>query len=294
MLNIEDLYLFDLVVKHGSFSSASSYTFLTPQALTHRIDKLEKQLGVQLFIRSFHGVKLTAAGKKLHFSAESLIKESQILVKDLQRFQKKDNIIRIGTSILNPVTRITPLLNEVLKKLPGYKIQYVPLETLDIIFPNVYSHLGEDIDLIFGIFETFNNTNFIKLKDLSYVVFMNWQDPLAKKETITLEDLQNKTLTFPAKHTSVASEEIYQEIKERNININYQITDNHYLVLTLNRFIETGQYLLIPSSDNLLPGLVSKTIDLKAKIPYGIITPKHPTKALAKFITKLKDEINNN
>ena len=84
MLNIADLFLFEQVVKYGSFTKAAPHTYMTTPALTHRTTELEKTLNVQLFERTSQGVSLTSAGHLLHQQAPKLIQASQSLIQNVQ------------------------------------------------------------------------------------------------------------------------------------------------------------------------------------------------------------------
>lgn len=66
----------------------------------------------------------------------------------MQATQQRKNIIRIGTSTINPATELNWLWNKLLADLPDYQIIFVPLETYDLLYPNFYDYLGEDIDLV--------------------------------------------------------------------------------------------------------------------------------------------------
>lgn len=291
MFNISDLYLFQKVVKYGSFTKAASYTFITPQALAHRIKLLEEQVGTRLFNRSSTGVTLTQSGQKLYKLSSKLIDESQNIMKEVTQVQDNPKVIRVGVSSINPISEIYALLNKVLEKLPDYKIQCIPLENLKLIFPNFYQHLGEEVDLVFnpsGFASTPEEANFIKFDDLPFAIGMQANDPLTKNKSIELADLENKELTLPPLNSSAKIDQFYDLAKQKNMNINFKETDIHYTISTFNNFMIDGQYLLtFPCWDNLIPGLVTKKLNINLTIPYGIMTPKNPNNDVAKFVEEL-------
>jgi len=51
--------------KHLNLTAAAKEMFVTPSALSHQIRGLEEMLGIKLFIRSRHGLKLTDAGRQI-------------------------------------------------------------------------------------------------------------------------------------------------------------------------------------------------------------------------------------
>jgi DNA-binding transcriptional LysR family regulator len=61
---IADLLAFEAVARRRSFASAAAERHLTASAVSHQIARLEARLGVRLFERNAHGVRLSAAGEQ--------------------------------------------------------------------------------------------------------------------------------------------------------------------------------------------------------------------------------------
>ena len=59
-----NLLAFEAVARRKSFAVAAAELKLTASAISHQVARLESQLGVRLFERSAHGVRLSAAGEK--------------------------------------------------------------------------------------------------------------------------------------------------------------------------------------------------------------------------------------
>jgi DNA-binding transcriptional LysR family regulator len=68
------LKTFFTVIESGSFSKAAAELYLTPSAVLHQIRALEKDLGVELFLRTSKGVTLTPAGEYLEAHGHSFIR----------------------------------------------------------------------------------------------------------------------------------------------------------------------------------------------------------------------------
>lgn len=56
------LSTFEVAARHESFALAADELALTPSAVSHRINQLEEELGIQLFVRSHRKVELTREG----------------------------------------------------------------------------------------------------------------------------------------------------------------------------------------------------------------------------------------
>lgn len=240
-------------------------------------------------------MKLTRAGKALAERANSLIKESNHLVQKIQNIGADQQIIRVGTSTINPASEIRPYLAAALRKLSAYEIQYIPLETLNALFPRFYQELGQEVDIMFGpsgFASTKEKTKFIKLKDMSFQLAMHSTDPLAQKAAISLKDLSGKTVTLPPYHSSEIIDHFYDLVREKRLPINLKATDRHYSISTFNKFVQEGSYLWsLPCWDHVLPGLVNRAVKLDLNIPYGIMTPLKPNPAVRKFVQVLTQTI---
>lgn len=60
---VANLVAFEAVARRRSFALAAAELHLTASAVSHQISRLEAHLGVRLFERSAHGVRLSAAGE---------------------------------------------------------------------------------------------------------------------------------------------------------------------------------------------------------------------------------------
>lgn len=61
---ITNLLAFETVARRRSFGVAAAELHLTASAVSHQVARLESELGVRLFERSAHGVRLTGAGEQ--------------------------------------------------------------------------------------------------------------------------------------------------------------------------------------------------------------------------------------
>ncbi|EUA38839.1 bacterial regulatory helix-turn-helix, lysR family protein [Mycobacterium avium subsp. avium 2285 (R)] len=75
--------------------------------------ELEAELGVQLFVRSYHRVELTEAGQALAGRVRGILEEVDALKPALQRFREGQRRIRIGASHLAPPRDVDRFLSVV-------------------------------------------------------------------------------------------------------------------------------------------------------------------------------------
>ena len=61
---VTNLLAFEAVARRRSFAFAAAELHLTASAISHQVARLEADLGVRLFERSAHGVRLSTAGEQ--------------------------------------------------------------------------------------------------------------------------------------------------------------------------------------------------------------------------------------
>lgn len=62
------------VADTGSFNKAAEQNYITPTAVIKQINLLEAELGIQLFVRTHRGVRLTEAGQSLYKDSKYIIR----------------------------------------------------------------------------------------------------------------------------------------------------------------------------------------------------------------------------
>ncbi len=84
------LRAFAVAGRHASLRAAAEELFVTPSALSHQIRGLEKQLGVQLFIRSQQGLQLSKLGRLLHPQVDNAFSQMVDALSDIQSAGQSD------------------------------------------------------------------------------------------------------------------------------------------------------------------------------------------------------------
>lgn len=65
---LSKLHTFEVAARHCSFSMAAQELSMTPSAISHRINGLEEELGIQLFKRSHRKISLTTEGERIYLT----------------------------------------------------------------------------------------------------------------------------------------------------------------------------------------------------------------------------------
>jgi DNA-binding transcriptional LysR family regulator len=96
VINLNHLYYFYEVARHGSFTRAARELLVSQSALSVQIRALERALGGALFDRRRNGVVLTDSGQRAFEVAERVFTEVDRLVAD---FQKTDRLVSAAVNV---------------------------------------------------------------------------------------------------------------------------------------------------------------------------------------------------
>ena len=82
---ITNLLAFEAVARRRSFAHAAAELHLTASAVSHQVARLESDLGVRLFERSAHGVRLSAAGMQYLERVGGALSAISVATEDLRQ-----------------------------------------------------------------------------------------------------------------------------------------------------------------------------------------------------------------
>lgn len=97
-MNLTHLYYFTIIVEEMSISAAAKRLFISQQAVSSAIIKLESDLGVKLFERT-PGLVLTPIGGKVYENALLLLRQRDTLLHEVAMYKEgKSGILTIGAA----------------------------------------------------------------------------------------------------------------------------------------------------------------------------------------------------
>lgn len=191
-MDIRQLQYFISVADHLNFTEASKHLFVAQSAVSYQISALEKNLGVKLFLRDKHVVRLTSAG-------EVFLKEANYVIDQFDNAIRKAQQADAG--ILGNL-RISILGVRVISQLPDL------LRTFRMNFPDINLELeqmnaeqitnaleNENLDIGFTrSFSVQDNPNLIykKVYTDSISIVMRYDHPMANLASINISDLVNE------------------------------------------------------------------------------------------------------
>ncbi|PID68271.1 MAG: DNA-binding transcriptional regulator OxyR [Flavobacteriia bacterium] len=175
------------VAKHRNFTEAAKHSFVTQPTLSMQIQKLEEELGVQIFNRKKKPIELTGIGQKIVEQAQLIVNESQRM-NDIVDQQKGfvGGEFRLGI-IPTIIPTLLPLFLKVfIKKYPKVNLIINELTTEEM----VKQLANGTIDV--GIAATPLEHEFIKERPLYYEPFVGFvptNHRLFEKKTLRADDL---------------------------------------------------------------------------------------------------------
>lgn len=186
MTLVELRYILALA-KFKHFGQAAKHCHVSQPTLSVAINKLEQELGTQIFERHSKEVRVTEIGEQLLLHARRALAETDEMVKlTTNKNHQLSSPLRVGA-----IYTIGPYLFPNL--IP--QLQKIAPEMPLIIEEDYTKHLKEklregSLDAIF-VALPFSDTNVVAkaLYDEPFVVLMRQDHPLAKKESIEKEDL---------------------------------------------------------------------------------------------------------
>ena len=119
------LQCFVTLSKHLNFKTAAYEMYLSTSAMSDRIKKLEKELGVDLFDRNTRSVQLTASGISLLPHAQQLLQQAWQWVELTQMKETKTTYhLKLGTRFELGLSWLVPAIPLLKEKVPHRNIDF--------------------------------------------------------------------------------------------------------------------------------------------------------------------------
>lgn len=95
-MDIDQARTFTEIVRCGSLVAAAERLFVSQTAISARVQRLEQQLGCQLFIRSRNGATLTSDGEAFIIYANQMVQTWEAARRDLPLPQGCQQVLHVG------------------------------------------------------------------------------------------------------------------------------------------------------------------------------------------------------
>ena len=191
-MTITQLYYVLAVAENKNFTLAAEKCFVTQPTLSMQIQKLEDELGIQIFDRTKKPIGLTEVGSKIVTQAKNIVNEAN-RIKDIVDQQKGfiGGDFRIGMIPTVMPTLLPMFLNTFIKKYPKVNLIVEELNTSDLITKLKNGHL--DCAIAATPLEE-ENIKEIVLYFEPFVAYMPENHESFTKKEITIDDLDLDTI----------------------------------------------------------------------------------------------------
>lgn len=141
---VTNLMAFETVARRRSFAMAAVELHLTASAVSHQVARLESDLGVRLFERSAHGVRLSAAGEQYLSRVSGALAALAAATDDLRQGVRNSLFVHSAPSIAS--LWLMPRLRSFAQAFPDISLNLSAAHT-----PSDFALGQADIDIRYGI-----------------------------------------------------------------------------------------------------------------------------------------------
>lgn len=295
MMYNPQLETFICVVESGSFSKAAEKLYISAPAVIKQINSLETNLGVQLFSRTHRGLAVTEAGKSIYKDAKYIIEYSKESIKRAKAaMQPSEEVIRVGISLMTPPQVFVELWPKIQKLYPDMKFKLIPFENTPENAREILANLGQNIDVVTGIFDDtllkLRGCDAVPISIEPFCVAVSIHHRLAKKQKISLKDMEGETLMLMKRGWSYCVDEIRDYLLKSYPEINI-VDFELYNVEVFNRCENNNELLLaVKGWESVHPLIKIIPVEWDYKIPFGLLCSNEPSdkvKRLKRAIEKV-------
>lgn len=298
-MRIQQLHYIVKIVETGSMNEAAKQLFITQPSLSNAVRDLEREMGIEIFIRNPKGITLTKDGVEFLSYARQILEQTALLE---ERYKSKNTnrelfsvssqhyafVVNAFVSLLEgtDMSRYELFLREtrtyeIIDDVKNFRSE------IGVLFLNSYNH-----DVLTKMFDD-NYLTYTSLFRTRPHIFVSKNNPLASKKLVTMEDLED----FPylsydqGIHNSFYfSEEIFSQIPhKKSIVVSDRATLFNLLIGLDGYTIATGILNSNLNGDNI----VSIPLDVEDMI--DIVYIRHEKANLSKmgerFIEYLLEEV---
>ena len=269
-MTITQLRCFIEVARQLNFARAAETLYISQPAVSHQIRALENELGVRLFDRTRHVVALTSAGESFYHDTVDLMDRLTLAIQRAQNTQAMfSEELRVGYSGSMQIKKLPQIYRQYQKLCPQVHI-------LNEALPAPQWNRGFDkgtLDIVFDSRDELVSSSPLEYRRLyqgQMVCVMYQEHPLAKRESITLEQLNGEVLILlDMAHISARMTTAQDLIRQKCPQAVYYFSSSaeHSLPMIQGHvgLAVMPDFVYVP-----LPGLVAVPIDPMLDVEYGI------------------------
>lgn len=188
MIEFNQLEQLICIAKNKTISKAAQELLISQPALSRSMQRLESDLGVELFDHYKNRIELNKNGELVVKHAQKIIKSIQTMVDDVQEYDRSFHTISIATCSPAPMWDIEPLIKELY---PQINIQTAVINKKDLL-----TKLKEKEYHLVITPEYIDDSQYfcIPYVEEDLLLSLPLNHPLASKKEIKFHDLDGQTM----------------------------------------------------------------------------------------------------
>lgn len=279
-MKLHQLKYFIEVVLSGSINEAARRLYISQPTLSKAIKELENDLGIVLFTRTSTGISLSPDGAEFLSYARQINEQVELLERRYFDTEPSQQLFSVSSQ---HYSFVVDAFVEMIRKYGGDKYQFTIRETRTYEIIDDVKNLTSEIGVLY--ISAFNEKvllQLIKEKGLKFTqlfeahphIFISKTNPLAKRDSVTLEDLDPyPRLAFEQGeyNSFYYSEEVFSTIPSpKSIQVSDRATLFNLLIGLDGYTISTG----ILSEDLDSSEIVQVPLEVEDKIKVGWVVNK--------------------
>ncbi|WP_119167042.1 LysR family transcriptional regulator [Algihabitans albus] len=201
-MDLQSLRCFSVLAETLHFRRAAERLNMTQPALSLRLKRLEDELGLRLFERSRSAVALSEAGQEFLPHAEQLLCQASIARETAAQIATgQAGHLRIGYTPVSFFGYVPDLIRSY-----AVKLSRVRMSLTELLSDEVEAALAaREIDV--GFLHPPVRRSDLRIHDLrseSFLVALSSENPLARKPSLTLQDLAGEDFVLPGRKVGPA------------------------------------------------------------------------------------------
>lgn len=125
-ITLDLLRALDAIDQRGSFAAAAAALHKVPSALTYTVQKVEQDLGIELFDRSGHRAKMTPAGRLILDEGRGILRDIDTLASSAKKIASGwEPELRIGVDTIFEPSRLFGLIQTFNQEHPYIKVHLI-------------------------------------------------------------------------------------------------------------------------------------------------------------------------
>lgn len=274
------------IVNCGSISEAAKRLFITQPSLSNAVKELEKELGIEIFLRSNRGISLSLDGAEFLGYARQVVEQSDLLEQRYSNTKPSRRLFSVSTQ--HYAFSVNAFVN-LIRTYEQDEYEFTIRETKTHEIIEDVKNLRSEIGILY--LSSFNEKVISKiLRDNELVfhtllkarphIFISNDNPLANREYVTMKDLEPYPfLSFDQGNYNsfYYSEEILSTVsRKKNILVSDRATLFNLLIGLNGYTISTG----ILSEDLNGPNIISIPLREEEVIRVGYISHRNVSLSL--------------